>query len=55
MQGGLHGAGECFAESASTSGNCGANGDNVTWELSDDGTLTISGSGKMKDYSYRDN
>ena len=30
------------------SGPC---GDNVTWTLEDDGTLTISGSGAMKDYS----
>ena len=36
------------------SGKCGAEGDNLTWELSgsDDGlTLTISGSGEMADYS----
>ena len=26
-------------------------GDNLTWVLTEDGTLTISGSGKMKDYS----
>ena len=25
-------------------------GENLTWELSEDGTLTISGSGKMADY-----
>ena len=31
-------------------GNCGANGDNVTWILDDNGTLTISGSGAMADY-----
>ena len=31
----------------------GANGDNITWELSDDGVLTISGSGPMADYSAR--
>lgn len=34
------------------SGNCGANGDNVTWTLDDNGTLTISGTGKMEKY-YR--
>ncbi|MCL2131559.1 MAG: leucine-rich repeat domain-containing protein [Lentimicrobiaceae bacterium] len=43
------------------SGNCGAS-NNLLWELTDDGTLTITGSGKMKDfltetsspwYSYR--
>ena len=33
------------------SGECGNNGDNLTWVLTVDGTLTISGSGKMKDYS----
>ena len=33
------------------SGPCGANGDNVTYVLTDDGTLTISGSGKMMDFS----
>ena len=32
------------------SGNCGANTTNVTWELDSAGTLTLSGSGKMKDY-----
>ena len=34
------------------SGNCGANGANVTWKLTSDGTLTISGTGKMADYNY---
>ena len=32
------------------SGDCGANGSNVTWKLTSDGTLTISGTGKMADY-----
>ena len=32
------------------SGACGADGDNLTWVLTRDGTLTIFGSGKMKDY-----
>ena len=32
---------------AETSGPC---GDNLTWTLTDDGTLTISGTGKMTDY-----
>ncbi|MBR4720590.1 MAG: leucine-rich repeat protein [Clostridia bacterium] len=31
------------------SGTC---GDNLTWTLNDKGTLTISGTGDMKDYSY---
>ncbi len=34
------------------SGTCGADGDNLTWVLTGDGTLTISGSGKIKGYSY---
>ena len=34
---------------AADSGSCGANGSNVTWTL-DNGTLIISGSGKMADY-----
>lgn len=33
-----------------TSGTCGAEGDNLTWELAD-GVLTISGTGAMADYS----
>ena len=33
------------------SGECGKNGDNLTWVLTEDGTLTISGSGEMKDYT----
>ena len=32
------------------SGNCGDNGDNVKWELDENGLLVISGSGKMADY-----
>ena len=38
-------------ENVIASGTCGADGDNLTWVLTDDGTLTISGSGEMKDYS----
>ncbi len=33
------------------SGTCGAQGDNLTWELSCDSVLTISGTGAMTDYS----
>ena len=36
-----------LADTAATSGKC---GDNVTWTLSDDGTLTISGKGAMWDF-----
>ena len=37
------------------SGNCGDNGDNVTWSLVESGYLRISGNGNMKDYkSYED-
>ena len=32
-------------------GDCGAEGDNVTWQLDSDGTLTISGTGAMADYA----
>ena len=32
------------------SGNCGANGDNVKWELDENGLLIISGSGEMEDF-----
>ena len=34
---------------AATSGTC---GNNLTWTLDDAGTLTISGTGAMKDYAY---
>ena len=44
---------DLFAEDENViaSGTCGAQGDNLTWVLTEDGTLTISGSGDMKDYS----
>lgn len=32
------------------SGTCGKDGDNLTWTLDDQGTLTITGTGEMKDY-----
>ena len=34
------------------SGSCGAEGSNVTWTLSTDGVLTISGRGEMKNYRH---
>lgn len=34
------------------SGTCGAQGDNLTWTLDSEGTLTISGEGEMADYNY---
>ena len=33
-----------------TGGECGKNGNNVTWTLDGDGLLTIQGTGEMKDY-----
>ncbi len=36
------------AETVSASGTC---GDNLTWELSEDGVLTISGTGEMDDWT----
>ena len=37
-----------------TSGNCGADGDNLTWTLDSNGLLTVSGTGAMNDYGYTD-
>ncbi len=41
-------------ENVLASGECGADGDNLTWVLTQDGTLTISGSGSMRGYSIDD-
>ncbi len=43
-----------FAEerAVTASGTCGADGDNLTWTLYDDGELVIEGIGAMKDYGY---
>ena len=38
-----------YSATVAASGSC---GNNVTWSLSSDGTLTISGTGEMTDYSY---
>ena len=35
------------------SGECGAEGDNVKWQLDSEGTLTISGEGAMPDHWWR--
>ena len=40
-----------IATEYTASGTCGAEGDNLTWTLCDDGTLTIRGTGEMKDWS----
>ena len=37
------------------SGTCGAQGDNLTWTLTCDSVLTISGTGAMADYNNADN
>jgi len=34
------------------SGSCGAECDNITWSLDDQGTFTLSGSGAMEDYTW---
>lgn len=39
----------CITVFAYESGTC---GDNLTWTLDNNGTLTISGTGDMEDYSY---
>lgn len=39
---------------AISSGPCGADGDNVTYVLTDDGTLTISGNGAMENFLSTD-
>ena len=44
--------GRAEAADVVASGNCGQSGANVTWSLDGEGTMTISGSGKMKDWSY---
>lgn len=40
-----------FAADVVASGTC---GENLTWELTSDGALTISGTGEMYDYNYPD-
>ena len=43
---------KAYAADVVSSGSC---GDNLTWELNDEGVLTISGTGKMKNYSSDSN
>ena len=38
-----------------SNGTCGANGDNLTWTLNNEGLLIISGTGEMDDYDYGTN
>ncbi len=40
------------AQTVIASGDCGANGNNLTWELTDLGVLIINGSGEMADFAY---
>lgn len=40
------------ADEIIASGFCGADGENLTWSLSSDGIMTITGSGDMEDYGY---
>ena len=47
--------GETPAPCIIASGTCGAQGDNLTWTLSCDSVLTISGTGAMADYSSSSN
>ncbi len=44
-----------FAATVVASGTCGAEGDNLTWTLDDEGTLTISGTGAMDSFAIYDN
>lgn len=41
---------EALAAKVVLSGTCGAEGDNLTWTLDSEGTLTVSGEGDMADY-----
>ena len=42
---------KAYAAEELASGTCGANDNNATWVLYDDGTLYINGSGKIKDFN----
>ena len=43
----------CNAAEIVDSGECGADGDNVTWTLDDEGVLTISGQGEMTSWNSK--
>ena len=45
-------SGKVQAQTIIASGDCGANGNNLTWVLTSDSVLTISGSGEMDDFQY---
>lgn len=45
-------SGTAMAAEIVASGTCGADGDNVIWELDNKGILKISGTGSIDDYSY---
>ena len=42
---------QAWGQTVIASGECGYSGDDLTWTLTDDGTLTISGVGRMNSYS----
>ena len=44
-----------YAANIVAEGDCGAEGDNLIWTLDEEGTLTVSGSGKMMDWDTNDN
>ena len=46
------GGGGGTASTIIASGDCGAQGNNLTWTLNSDGLLTISGTGAMTDFRY---
>ncbi len=46
---------EILATGIVASGTCGADDDNLTWTLNDEGLLTIRGKGEMKDFYYGGN
>jgi len=41
-----------YRKKANPHGTCGKDGDNLTWTLNEEGVLTISGTGEMKDWMW---